>query len=77
MDYKDCKYYCQGYCTKGEAKAEEIGAYIGRGGIVLSCDGGGIWINRGTPFAQSMRDDNDDLIRRKIINIRAEYLTAD
>ena len=63
--------------TAPNAKAEEIGAYIGRGGIVLSCDGGGIWINRGTPFAQSMRDDNDDLIRRKIINIRAEYLTAD
>ena len=63
--------------TAPNAKAEEIGAYIGRGGIVLSCDGGGIWINRGTPFAQSMRDDNDDLIRRKIINIQAEYLTAD
>lgn len=63
--------------TAPNAKTEEIGAYIGRGGIVLSCDGGGIWINRGTPFAQSMRDDNDDLIRRKIINIQAEYLTAD
>ena len=63
--------------TAPNAKAEEIGAYIGRGGIILSCDGGGIWINRGTPFAQSMRDDNDDLIRRKIINIQAEYLTAD
>lgn len=24
MDYKGCKYYCQGYCTKGEAKANGV-----------------------------------------------------
>lgn len=58
-------------------KADEIGAAIGRGGVIISCDGGGIWIKRGSPFAQSMGDEHDDMIKRKILNITAEYLTDD
>lgn len=58
------------------AKANEISTRIGQGGIVLRCDGGAIWLKRGTPFAQSVADD-DDAIRRKYINITAEFLTAD
>lgn len=57
------------------AKTREIGDTIGRGGIVLPCDGGAIWLKRGTPFAQNMTDD-DDAIRRKYINITAEFITA-
>lgn len=57
------------------AKAEEIGAYIGRGGRVVPCSGGAIWLKRGQPFAQSMGDDADNMIRRKYINITAEFLT--
>lgn len=59
------------------AKAEEISAAIGRGGKMIACDGGAIWLRRGSPFAQSMGDENDDLIKRKYINITAEFLTAD
>ena len=59
------------------AKTEQISERIGRGGTFLSCDGGAIWIKRGSPFAQSMRDSADDLIKRKYINITAEYITAD
>lgn len=70
-------WYRESTWKNANAKAEEIGARIGRGGIVLPCDGGGVWICRGTPFASSTGDDKDDLIRRKIINITAEYLTAD
>lgn len=61
---------------EANAKAEEIGAYIGRGGRVIPCDGGAIWLKRGQPFAQSMSDDADNMIRRKYINITAEFLTA-
>ena len=57
------------------AKTREIGDTIGLGGIVLPCDGGAIWLKRGTPFAQNMTDDDDD-IRRKYINITAEFITA-
>lgn len=59
------------------AKTEEVSRYIGRGGVMLPCDGGAIWIRRGTPFAQSTGDDSDDQIKRKYINITAEFLTAD
>ena len=59
------------------AKAEEISKSIGRGGILLPCDGGKIWIKRGTPFAQNMGDESDDLIKRKLINTTVEYLTVD
>lgn len=58
-------------------KAEEISKKIGRGGVMLKCDGGAIWIKRGSPFAQSMGDPEDNLIKRKYINITAEYLTVD
>ena len=59
------------------AKAEEISKAIGMGGIMLDCDGGKIWIKRGTPFAQNMGDESDNLIKRKYLNITAEFLTAD
>lgn len=58
-------------------KAEEISENIGRGGIVLNCDNGAIWIKRGTPFAQNMGDETDNLIKRKYLNITAEFLTVD
>ena len=58
------------------AKAEEIGAYIGRGGRLIPCSGGAIWLKRGSPFAQSMGDNADDMIRRKYLNITAEFITA-
>ena len=57
------------------AKCEEISAAIGLGGQLVECDGGKIWIKRGQPFANSMGDANDELIKRKIINVSADYLT--
>ena len=59
------------------AKTEEISQKISRGGKIISCDGGAIWLKRGQPFAQSMGDESDDLIKRKYLNITAEFLTAD
>lgn len=62
--------------VEANKKAEDISAAIGRGGVIISCDGGGIWIKRGSPFAQSMGDE-DDSIKRKLLSVTAEYLTAD
>lgn len=59
------------------AKTEEISHKISRGGKIVSCDGGAIWLKRGQPFAQNMRDESDDLIKRKYLNITAEFMTAD
>lgn len=55
-------------------KAMEIAAYIGLGGIKVPFDGGQLWIKRGTPFAQRMSDDNEQ-IRRIYINVEVEYLS--
>lgn len=57
------------------AKAEQISAAIGRGGKIIKCDGGAIWIKRAIPFAQHLNDDTDDMIRRIVGNITVEYLT--
>lgn len=63
--------------TAINAKAEEISQRISRGGKFVLCDGGAIWLKRGQPFAQSMGDESDDLIKRKYLNITAEFMTAD
>lgn len=63
--------------TAINAKTEEISQKISRGGKIISCDGGAIWLKRGQPFAQNMRDESDDLIKRKYLNITAEFMTAD
>ena len=70
-------WYRSSSWTDCNAKAEEISKYIGRGGHVMAYDGGAVWLRRGTPFAQSMGDSTDDLIKRKYINITAEFLSAD
>ena len=63
--------------TAINAKTEEISQKISRGGKIISCDGGAIWLKRGQPFAQNMGDESDDLIKRKYLNITAEFMTAD
>ena len=56
--------------------ANALSAAIGRGGVTLPCDGGFIWLKRGTPFAQALPDE-DITIKRRYVNITAEYLTKD
>lgn len=63
--------------TAINAKTEEVSQKISRGGKFVPCDGGAIWLKRGQPFAQSMGDESDNLIKRKYLNITAEYMTAD
>lgn len=67
------------YRTFGEAeinaKAQEISDAIGMGGKVIPCDGGCIWLKRGTPFCQSMTDAADHNIKRRYINLTAEFIT--
>ena len=63
--------------TAINAKTEEISQKISRGGKIIPCDGGAIWLKRGQPFAQNMGDESDNLIKRKHLNITAEFMTAD
>ena len=63
--------------TAINAKTEEISQKISRGGKIIHCDDGAIWLKRGQPFAQNMGDESDNLIKRKYLNITAEFMTAD
>ena len=58
-----------------DAKAQEIAEAIGYGGTVISCDEGYIWLKRGSPWCQSLTDDTDHAIKRRYINITADYCT--
>ena len=56
-------------------KADEIAEYIGWGGKLIDITGGYIWIKLGTPFAQRMAAEQDN-IRRIVLNISADFLSA-
>lgn len=57
------------------AKAQELSAAIGLGGKVIPCEEGYIWLKRGSPWCQNLADEVDSAIKRRYINITAEYLT--
>jgi hypothetical protein len=56
------------------AKEQEIADFITRGGRMIAYDGGAMWIQMGTPWAQRMGDPSDELIRRIVLNIQIEFL---
>lgn len=47
---------------------------LSNGGEKANYDGGQIWLTKGTPWAQPMNDE-DDSIRRMVVNIQVEYLS--
>lgn len=55
--------------------ADQIAEFIGYGYALIEIDDGYVVIRRGAPFAQRMSDE-DDSIRRIIITINVEYLSA-
>ena len=57
------------------AKAQELSDAIGYGGVTLPCDGGFIWLKRGSPWCQNLQDDTDKNIKQRYINVTAEYMT--
>lgn len=55
-------------------KADEIEEEI-TGGTIIPIKGGALWITKGSPFTQRAADD-DSTVRRILIQIQAEFLTA-
>ena len=47
------------------AKARELSEAIGQGGKLLPCDGGYIWLKRGSPWCQSLTDETSPNIKRR------------
>lgn len=66
------------YRTSSEAipnaKVREIHDAIGYGGVQLQCDGGSVWIKRGSPWMQALTiEGEDDAIKRRYVNVNAEF----
>lgn len=57
------------------AKAQAISEAIGYGGVRIKCDDGYIWLKRGSPWCRSLSDETSPTIKRRYINITAEYQT--
>ena len=53
--------------TVPNAKAAELGRALGMGGVILPCDGGAMWVKRGSGEAGG---------KRRYLNIDIEYITA-
>lgn len=60
--------------TSINARTETIAQTLA-GGKTLKCDGGGIILWKGSPFAQRTTDDTDAEVKRILLQVRAEYLT--
>lgn len=58
------------------AKARELSEAIGMGGVRLRCDEGLIWLKRGSPWCQNLTDETNKNIKRRYINVTAEYMTS-
>lgn len=57
-------------------KADEIARAVGKNGYKISVlDNGYLWITQGSPFAQRMSDQSDNMIRRIYLVLNAEFLT--
>lgn len=59
------------------AKVREISQAIGMGGVTLPCDGGMLWVKKGSPWAQAVTvEGEDEKVKRRYVNINIEYLTV-
>ena len=59
--------------TEADQISDQIQGILMNGGITIPYDGGIIWITAGSTFSQNLGDPDDDLIRRKILNVTLHF----
>lgn len=57
-----------------ESVKNNINDTLKNGGLIIPIESGRVWIQRGSPFAQTVSED-DNSIRRYLINLAVEFLT--
>lgn len=63
--------------AKPNAKVREMFTRIGLGGVTLPCDGGMLWVKRGSPWAQAVTvEGEDEMVKRRYVNVNIEYFLA-
>ena len=60
--------------AKANAMCDRIGAELGAGGTFVECDGGALWLKKGSPFWQAVADEPG--VIRRYMNIDIENLTS-
>lgn len=60
--------------ARADAILNSIDDDLKNGGIILPIDGGKMWIERGSPFAQAVSEE-DRSVRRYLLNIAVEFFT--
>lgn len=55
-------------------KEQQIANYLGRGGRMITYDGGAAFICKASPWAQRLADPSDEMIRRIVLNVQIEFL---
>lgn len=70
------------YRTESEAqpnaKVREISERLGRSGLTIACDGGMLWLKKGSPWAQALTvEGEDEKVKRRYVNINIETLALD
>ena len=58
---------------EAQTLAERIGSALPPGGVLLSCEGGGIWILRGSPWRVSAGEEDDPLVRKIVFNVTVRF----
>ena len=53
----------------------DIGNDISYSGVARPCDGGWLWIKRGSPWVVPIVEPTDDAIKRRLINVSVEFMT--
>lgn len=56
------------------AKLKEIENEIARSGKIIPYSTGVMWIQKGIPWATRMGDENDDSVRRIVLNLIVEFV---
>lgn len=59
---------------KLESVKNDINDRLKHGGVIIATESGRLWIQRGSPFAQVINE-NDTSIRRIMINLAVEFMT--
>lgn len=55
-------------------KEQQISDFITRGGRMIAFDGGAMWIQKASPWAQRLEEPSDDTIRRIVLNVTVEFM---
>jgi len=56
------------------ASALKIGNSLGAGGKLLICDGGAVWLKKGTPWCTAVKEEQMPTVKRRALNLSAEFI---